>query len=68
MDIMSFVKNDIAKLGKAFNGKSLKTIATIGGFAMMAVNLLNERNDREAMKNEIADDLLKKLGSGEDKK
>lgn len=68
MDIKEFVKKDFAKLGNVFNGKSLRTITMVGGLAMWFLGNINERNDRAALRDEIAEDVLKKLSSGENKK
>lgn len=59
MNPMEFVKKDLAKLGDS--KKLLKTIGVIGGLALAGINLINDKNDREAMKAEITEELLKNI-------
>lgn len=63
MDPMDFIKKDLAKLGG--KKKLFKALGVFGGFAIAAVNMINDKNDREAMKDEITQELLKKLNNGQ---
>ena len=59
MNIVEFVKNDLKKLG---DSKQLfKTIGIIGGLGLMAVNHINEKNNRESMKAEITEEIIKSM-------
>lgn len=62
MGIMEFVKKD---LGKLSNPKLIKNVAIGGGLALTLLNMLNDKNDREAMKNEVIDEVYKKMTSDE---
>ena len=62
MGIMEFVKKD---LGKLSNPKFIKNVAIGGGLALTLLNMLNDKNDREAMKNEVIDEVYKKMTSDE---
>jgi len=64
MNPMNFIKKDLAKLGD--NKKIFKTIGIIGGLGLAAINMINDKNDRESMKDEITQELLKKLTSGKE--
>lgn len=59
MGIMDFIKNDLAKLGS--NKKLLKTIGVVGGLGLAAINMINDKNDRESMKADITEEVLKNL-------
>lgn len=59
MKITDFVKNDFAKLGDC--KKVFKTIGIIGGIGLAAINMINDKNDREAMKADITKEVLNNL-------
>lgn len=59
MNPMEFVKKDLAKL--AGNKKLFKTLAMVGGIGLTVLNMVNDKNDREAMKADITEEVLKNL-------
>ena len=59
MDFKGFVKNDLAKLGA--NKKLFKTVGIIGGLGLAAINMINDKNDRESMKADITKEVLESL-------
>ena len=59
MKFRDFVKNDFAKLGDC--KKVCKAIGIIGGIGIAAINMINDKNDREAMKADITKEVLNNL-------
>ena len=62
MDIKAFVQKDIKKL---CNPKLLKNMAFVGGGVLALLNMVNDKNDRENMKNDVVKEVMEKLSAGE---
>jgi len=62
MDIKAFVKDDFKKL---CNPKTLKNMAFVGGGLLALLNMVNDKNDRESMKNDVVKEVMEQLSSGE---
>lgn len=66
MKLTEAIKNDIGKLKNIkVTPKAVKTAVGIGGGIMFLLNMVNESNERKAMKadlmNEIGDEMVEKV-------